>query len=218
MSFIYQLEKQLVNGEKSLEEISDYLPSYVHTNNLDDFEVIESDNKLCNLLSLSMEELVSLKLDDVVHPVDLHKSIQLTKNYLANLEHQHFIQFFQRTYLKSRNYEELLFTSSRLMDGNKLLNLSTPVKKIELFNKKIWSLLEEADFIKNNIHKFALLTPKEIEIASLLAKGYSLNEVSIRNNISLNTAKKHRRNIYSKLEVTNYYEFYRFAKIFKLDI
>lgn len=48
-----------------------------------------------------------------------------------------------------------------------------------------------------------MLSPRETEILSLLAEGYSTKEIGRRLNISEGTAKTHRKNIYSKLGARN---------------
>ena len=218
MSNIFQIEKQLNSGEKSLEEISQYLPSFLHINNLESIELDHVDMHFPRSLGLSEEGLGDQKLSDLVHQVDLASSIQAIRGYLMNLDSQNYLQYFQRIFLESQNYKETLFTTTRVINKSQLLGISIPVGKIEIFNKKISSLFSESDFIKRNSSLFNRLSPKEIEVSSLLAKGYSLQEIESLIEISQNTLKKHRKNIYSKLGVSNYYEFYRFAKIFKLDI
>lgn len=47
------------------------------------------------------------------------------------------------------------------------------------------------------------LTPRELEISSLIKKGMSNSEIALQLFISLNTAKNHIKQIHKKLEVTN---------------
>jgi LuxR family maltose regulon positive regulatory protein len=61
-----------------------------------------------------------------------------------------------------------------------------------------------------------LLTPRQIEILTLLQKGYSYQEISSNLTISVNTVKKHVSNIYENLEVKNRQQAIYLAKEMKL--
>jgi DNA-binding CsgD family transcriptional regulator len=52
-------------------------------------------------------------------------------------------------------------------------------------------------------HKFSILTSREIEIAHLVRKGYTNQEIAEQLFNSINTVKRHIQNIFSKLEVKN---------------
>jgi DNA-binding NarL/FixJ family response regulator len=47
------------------------------------------------------------------------------------------------------------------------------------------------------------LTAREVEVLEVLAKGHLYKEISTRLSISLDTVKKHCKNIYQKLKVRN---------------
>lgn len=53
------------------------------------------------------------------------------------------------------------------------------------------------------INKRELLTPREIEVYNLLETGLLYKEIADRLDISMDTVKKHCKNIYAKLEVRN---------------
>jgi two-component system, NarL family, response regulator LiaR len=49
----------------------------------------------------------------------------------------------------------------------------------------------------------SVLTKKEEEVLSVLAKGLLYKEISVQLSISIDTVKKHCKNIYKKLNVRN---------------
>lgn len=53
------------------------------------------------------------------------------------------------------------------------------------------------------------LTSRELDVAKLLSKGHALKEVGAQLNISVQTASKHRSNIFTKLRVTNEVELHK---------
>lgn len=60
------------------------------------------------------------------------------------------------------------------------------------------------------------LTPRQRDILHCLLKGISVDEVAMKNNISLKTVYSHRRNIYKALGVRNMAEFYKQRRLIML--
>lgn len=67
--------------------------------------------------------------------------------------------------------------------------------------------LREDGFIQ-----FASLSPREVECLKVLARGFSGNEAAEMMNISINTLKNHRKNIYRKLNISSKYEMLTFCR------
>lgn len=47
----------------------------------------------------------------------------------------------------------------------------------------------------------AMLTPREAEVAELLAKGYAAKEIAVSLEVSLHTARRHTESVFKKLNV-----------------
>lgn len=71
-----------------------------------------------------------------------------------------------------------------------------------LVNDKFSSQMQISD---SGFSRFQL-TNKEIQVAELLANGFSYKAISDKQKISLNTVRQHVRNIYRKVEVSSRYE------------
>lgn len=63
------------------------------------------------------------------------------------------------------------------------------------------TIIEQSHFIKNNIEKYASLTPREKETLKFIVKGYTNEQISEKMYISFNTVRTHRNNIWKKLEI-----------------
>ena len=63
------------------------------------------------------------------------------------------------------------------------------------------TLLEQNDFMKNNVEKYSSLTPREKETLKFLVKGYTNKETSEHMYISKNTIRTHRNRIWKKLDI-----------------
>jgi len=66
------------------------------------------------------------------------------------------------------------------------------------------TIIERSHFIKNNIEKYASLTPREKETLKLIIKGYTNEQISNKMYISFNTVRTHRNSIWKKLEIKHF--------------
>ena len=144
-------------------------------------------------------------------------AIDANLDYIKHQDTKTHVSFFQRVTYTSQKKQELYYTRGKIIDQNRILNLSVPVHDLELFNQRVTDIYENVHFIKANLDKFNLLTKKEIEVCKYLCAGNSLQEVADAMNISVHTIKNHKINIYKKMEVNNFFRFYNFAVKFKLD-
>lgn len=219
---IFEISSRIRQGTDSLEELSAHLPCHLHTNATSDFRLLEFGDSLQQLLGVSREEVQTqgmYLLQRIVHPDDLRQAIELNQSYLRRTDEQSHVSFFQRIRIPHGvQQEEFLFTRGRLLDPDQILNLSLPLRNSSLFNHKMIELYESASFIQNHIHQFNRLTSREIVVCRYLCNGETLNDVADQLGVSKHTVKNHRTNIYRKLEVRNFFEFYLFASKFKLHL
>lgn len=94
-------------------------------------------------------------------------------------------------------------------------SLSPKVRQFQLIHK-LKRILGEIEFVKNNEHKFYLLTGREKEIIKILASGLNNAEIAQKLFISRRTVEQHRKNINRKLEISCFVELNSFAYAFNL--
>lgn len=92
--------------------------------------------------------------------------------------------------LKSTSPEEVLESLQDVAKGGAPMSASIARKVVQSF-RKVAPVSEEMD----------LLTPRELEILTLLASGYMYKEIAGMLFVSMDTVKTHVRNIYTKLQV-----------------
>ena len=218
---ILEISRRVRTGQDSIYELSAHLPCHFHINSIHDFSLLEISPVLQELLQMSAAELQVTGpelLEQIVHPSDLKNAIRLNQSYLAEIDSRSHISFFQRLTFPKKPEPHFFFTRGKLLDQNRILNMSLPLHHSSLFNHKVLELYENAQFIRDHIHKFNRLTEREITVCKTLCNGENLSEVALLLGVSKHTAKNHRTNIYRKLEVKNFFEFYYFASRFKLNI
>ena len=81
------------------------------------------------------------------------------------------------------------------------LKLTKPKKETIVVEKKIY-LQQEKEFVQNkDALKATNLSPREMDVLQLMAKGMSNAEIADNLFVSLNTVKTHSSKLYEKLEV-----------------
>ena len=95
--------------------------------------------------------------------------------------------------LKRTSPEQVLAALTELHNGGSPMSTDIARKVVEYFQTTKTSTSPEAE----------LLTPRELEIVSLLARGYLYKEIADELHMAVNTVKKHLYNVYEKLHVQN---------------
>ncbi len=67
--------------------------------------------------------------------------------------------------------------------------------------KNFKSIIEENQFMKNNVEKYSSLTPREKETLKFIVKGYTNKQISEKMDVSHHTIRTHRNRIWQKLEI-----------------
>ena len=217
---IQEINRQVLKNEKSIEELSQYLPCYLHVNSLTDFSLLEADSTVLEYFDLNKDE-INMKgielLEETVNPQDLSNAIKETSKYLNDRHERSHVSFLQRLSFQTEKDELLFYTRGKILDHERILNMSVPVQDLKLFNHNALKLFDNAAFIKSNIHSYNLLTNREILICKYLCSKNSIKEIASELNVSIHTIKNHKINIYKKLRVKNYFSFYFFCSKFKLN-
>ncbi|HRH49677.1 MAG TPA: helix-turn-helix transcriptional regulator [Panacibacter sp.] len=84
--------------------------------------------------------------------------------------------------------------------------------------KRLYQVLENNEFFKENFNKVANLTKREKEIIGLLAKGMSTAKIANMLFISVHTVNTHRKNINQKLVIKNIAGLLKFTDVFDLTL
>lgn len=77
-------------------------------------------------------------------------------------------------------------------------------------------IINENNYIKNNIDVYATLTKREILVISLIMHGFDTEMIAERLGIHTNTVKTYRRNIAEKLAMRDENDLVKFARVFEI--
>jgi len=76
------------------------------------------------------------------------------------------------------------------------------------------TILDQNNFMKNNIDKYSKLTKREKETLKLIVKGYTNIQIAEKMNVSPNTIRTHRNKVWQKLEIKHLIDCFKFACFF----
>lgn len=139
-------------------------------------------------------------------------------DYLKDQEEHAVYSFFHRTAQTEPAQAEWFLSSARLNRSDKGLPGEVVIFSYELEliedKKRLYQVLENDGFFKENFNKASSLTKREKEIAGLLANGMSSGEIAATKNISVHTVQTHRKRINEKLAIYNLAGLLKFAEVF----
>ena len=95
-------------------------------------------------------------------------------------------------------------------DGKVIIEFKKPASEIDRTLKSFKSILEENNFIKNNIEKYTSLSKREKETFKFVIKGFTNEQISESMSISSNTVRTHRNRIWKKLDIKHFRDCLRY--------
>lgn len=88
--------------------------------------------------------------------------------------------------------------------------------RINRLRHKLYRIQKEFNFVKNNIHSYQQLTPREKEIIQLLTRGKNNPKIAKHLCISRLTVEQHRKHINQKLKIESFSKLIHFSYAFDL--
>ncbi len=216
----FLIEQQITKNGYSFEEACELIKGAVlHLNDIQTFAPKFFNKQYLARFELTLQDVQSAPPEQFKHNVNLddyNKSVQLTQEVL--LKHKRkAVGFVQRAIIDPTKGFEPLYTTSRIHKTKQYLTgITIPLAKIGKVTNKMVRALEETNYVKMNYHKFASLTPREVEIVTLLALGYQNNEIGEQLFISKATVEQHRKNLKRKLNIKRFVDLIRFTQAFDL--
>lgn len=99
-------------------------------------------------------------------------------------------------------------------DGNAIIEFKEAPYEISNTLKAIKNILDENNFMKENIEKFSSLTKREKETFQLIIKGKSNEQIAKEMHISLHTVRTHRNRVWKKLKITHFIDCLKYKSFF----
>ncbi len=222
---LFTLERKISKNEFSIEAVGNYLPGNILVTDLNQLSTEYMNSNGCNILGHNVEELQELG-SDYYQRFFVPEEIGLVISTYQHMQQQQDVSgiynFAHRVEAVSNTGYKWYFASAKLMYSpgqpvaDKMLLIVNEVNSLGNIAKKINSVLEESDWMKQHFKKFCRLSKREKEIIGLLVSGKNSSQISEIFNLSRLTVNTHRRNIKQKLEIKTFSELYKFAIVFNL--
>ena len=222
---ILSIGNYLQNQILKIEDIGDYIPGSVMVQNLNAMTNSYMNQCGCDILEHSSEELESLGPEyfSRFFPVE---EMNILRHQLMNFALENdpgkIHSFFQRVRTDIESEFKWYFTTSRmypstsLEEGLQMMHISVPADSLSYVGRKLDNLVKDDLIVRNNLHKFILLSKREKEIIRLIVEGKRSAEISDCLFISIHTVNNHRKNILQKLEINSLSKLIRFAVAFSI--
>lgn len=206
--------------------VFEHLPAVVIIHNLRNGSVVYLSKKGLDLLGVAIEDIRAMPHDEYhrrfFNPADAIDYVPRLLDLLERNNDDEMISHFQQVRFKGRDDWSWHLSSIKIYhrdeDGKPLLAvaLAIPIDAMHHMTVKAARLLEENNFLRENLSIFSRLTRREKEILGRTAAGKSSVEIADELFISVTTVETHRRNLKGKLNVNTWFELSQYARAFDL--
>jgi DNA-binding CsgD family transcriptional regulator len=221
-----RLEIRIKETVLSIKQVANQLPGVVIIHRLPAFEFEYMSERGLSQLSTTNEELMKTSAKEYY---EKFFNPEHAKDYVPKMlgfiekNNDESISFFQQVRLLSLSAEWVWhFSTSKILlrdDADLpllLITTSYPVASLQHIDNKVERLLEENNFLRNNVSQFSRLSKRECDILKMLALSKSSTEIAKLLFISVATVETHRKNIRQKLNVSTAFELSQYARAFDL--
>jgi DNA-binding CsgD family transcriptional regulator len=153
---------------------------------------------------------------------EIQQRIRDARAVLSRKDESEIFSFFQRVRPTPDADFQWYFTSMKVLkrqsgtEKEEVVVISHKVSGLEPSARKMHRLLDENEYMKKHLKKFASLTKREKEVITMLVNGRSSGEIGSILCISTHTVNTHRKNINEKLQCRSFAEMLKFAMAFDL--
>jgi DNA-binding CsgD family transcriptional regulator len=219
------LEDKIRKKIQEIDTIAGKMPGIVMIHQLPDFVVRYMSKKGLEILGVTLDELVEMGPEYHNRFFNLEEINELIPRVTAFLERnddEEILALFQQIRSGIKGPWVWYNTSLKILmrddDGKPLLTIgfAIPVDPQHVLTHKISRLQEENNFLRENIHKFRVLSARERTLLKHFALGKTSAEIASELHLSILTINTHKKNIKQKLGTNNVYELAEYARAFDL--
>jgi DNA-binding CsgD family transcriptional regulator len=210
---------------ENLKILADDLPASLIIHQVEDLRIVYMNKTGLDGLGTTLEALQNI--DSVQYHVR-HFNSEDSDDYvpkvmrLVKSNTNEHVSYFQEVRSPADNGWQLYVSNTKVFARNEngipthIITIASLLDPVHHISVKVNRLLEETSFFRNNTSLFLLLTRREREILTWMARGMNSTETAKSLFISPATAETHRRNIRNKLGLKNNYDAIKFAQAFDL--
>ncbi len=204
----------------------DLIPGVVIIHDPRDWSVVYMSERGLKQLKLSLKEVCSLSSTEYYsryfNAEDAADYVPKIGAFMYQNNGDDTLSFYQQLKFPDKNDWSWHLSSIKIFmrdeAGKPLLTVtvSIPIDAMHHMAAKAERLLEENNFLRNNLDSFSKLSKREKIVLGEMALGQSSTEIANKLCISSTTVDTHRRNIRVKLKVKSFFEISKYARAFDL--
>jgi len=214
--------------EKKIREIAaveDDMPGVIIIWNADDFSLRYMSKRGRDFIGMTIEDIQKMGVNYQTSILNPEDSIEYTPkifDLLRRNNNEEIISLFQEVRAPQQlNYSWFITGCKVLLRDNEghpllLIGMSIPIDSVLEMAQKATRILDENNFLHENINLFESLTNREKELLRFFALGHTNQEISKELFISVETVATHRKNIKRKLGCKSNYDCTHFAQVYSL--
>lgn len=220
------LQQEIKDKIEEASFFADAVPGVTILHSSIDGSVVWMSKRGLNQLDITLEEISKLNSkeyhDKYFNPDDAMDYAPKILDLLIRNNDDECVSFFQQVRINGMEEWTWHMSSTRIFLRDKdnqphlLITISFPIDPNHAMTQKASRLLDENNFLRENIHEFAKLTKREIEVLKYLAKGITASACGEELFISPQTVETHRKNIKKKLGAKSFHDLHKYAKSFDL--
>lgn len=220
------LQKEINDKIQEANSFADHIPGVTIIHNSIDGSVVWMSKKGLKELNISLEDISKLSSAEYYGKYfNADDANDYTPKILGLLERNNdneCISFFQQVRINGMEDWTWHMSSTKIFLRDKkrkpilLITVSFPIDPDHIMTQKAAKLLDENNFLKENINKFAKLTKREVQVLKYLAQGITAAVCGEELFISYQTVETHRKNIKKKLGAKSFHDLHTYAKSFDL--
>ncbi|XWN38422.1 MAG: helix-turn-helix transcriptional regulator [Balneola sp.] len=217
---LLRIEKGIKEHGDDWQDFLDDIPGFVHLNKKSGILVHyinETGIKETGFTNVELNEMGYKYQENHLDPYTMHVTVKSLVPFIERDNENEIFTFSQAHRKREEKEFEHIYTATKPLRGtDNLISYSLQIDNLEGLSNKVGKLLREYSFMHQYFLHYQSLTPREIEVLTLLASGATNQRVSDKLFISKATVKQHRKHIKKKTECKNTVELVKFAQAFDL--
>lgn len=217
---------ELINKKiREIAALEEDMPGVIIIFNADDFSLRYMSKRGLDFLGMTNDEIQKMGVNyhtSILNPKDSVEYTPKIFELLRSNNNEEIISLFQQVRpSKQINYSWFITGCKVLLRDNEghpklLIGMSIPIDSVLELSQKAQRILNENNYMHENIHIFDSLTKREKELLKFFALGFTNDAISKEFFISVETVATHRKNIKRKLGCKTNYDCTYFAQVFNI--
>ena len=217
---LFLFDKKIKENTSSDLDIINELPGIVHLNRRKDIHVEYMNKKgqdYVRMTTSQIQEMGDKYLKKFCHKYTREKVVSEIRKFYSDEKEMRVFGYYQTVWCLEKEEWDIWYSLKKpIKNRDVFLTLSTPVENFGYLEDKMRRIVGEQKFVRDHYQKFQSLTPREVEILTLLAEGNNNPDIADLLFISRRTVEQHRKNLNRKLEIDSFVDIVKYAHAFDL--